>query len=314
MKRFITLFVIIAISATSLFAQKADPDGTYMFAQRDGQDLFLDFYKPSAAGIEKASGKEMPTIIFIFGGSFSHGSRDADSHRRWFQMMIDEGYSVASIDYRLGMKDVRNAGVNMQFIKNLQHAIDIAVEDLYAATNFLIDNHEELGINPEMLVPAGSSAGAITALQAEWHISNADKQASVLPEGFNYAGVMAFSGAVLSMNGKVKFGKSACPLGLFHGTVDKMVPYNKISLAGIHFDGSSYLEKSLKKNRRTYHIYRYADHGHEVSISMPWMMREILEFLDEEVIRKVGSSSDTTVDDSPMPTPDWAKADFKTLY
>lgn len=314
MKRTIASIVILFTSAVLLFAQRADPDGTYMFAQREGQDLFLDFYKPSEAGLEKAAGKEMPTLIFIFGGSFSHGSRDADSHRRWFQMMLDEGYSVASIDYRLGMKDVSNAGVNMQFIKALQHAIDIAVEDLYAATNFLIDNHDELGINPEMLVPAGSSAGAITALQAEWHISNGDKEAAILPAGFNYAGVMAFSGAVLSMHGKVKFGKAACPLGLFHGTADKMVPYNKISVMGLHFDGSSFLERSLRKSKRTYHLYRYADHGHEVSISMPWMMREILGFLDEEVIRKVGSSSDTTVDDSPMPTPDWAKADFKALY
>lgn len=53
------------------------PDGTYMFAQRDTCDLFLDVYEPAPGSMTSFEGKEKPTILFMFGGGFTQESATA---------------------------------------------------------------------------------------------------------------------------------------------------------------------------------------------------------------------------------------------
>ena len=74
-------------------------------------------------------------------------------------------------------------------------------------------------------------------MQAEYEISNGTPWASVLPEGFNYAGVMSFAGAILSREGKVDYEKAPCPTLMMHGTSDVLVPYKQIAVLNLGFFG-----------------------------------------------------------------------------
>ena len=44
------------------------PSGTYLYAQRDTCDLFMDVYNPAPGSITAIDGVQKHSIIFIFGG------------------------------------------------------------------------------------------------------------------------------------------------------------------------------------------------------------------------------------------------------
>ena len=148
--------ILIAAAAIAAFlccseakAQDISPDGTYLFAQRDTCDLYLDLYRPTKGSETTFQGKKKPAIIFMFGGGFTSGERNNPRYQIWFKQMNDLGYSVISIDYRLGLKGTSKVGVAQ--VNVLDKAIHIAVEDLFSATKFIIDNAEQLGIPKQVL-------------------------------------------------------------------------------------------------------------------------------------------------------------------
>jgi acetyl esterase/lipase len=224
MKRISILVMALFSALISLKAEEPviTPDGTYMFERRDTCDLFLDVYNPAKGSQTMLMDKEKPTIIFMFGGGFIAGERNNKSYSKWFNEMKNDGYRIVSIDYRLGLKGSKKVGIAQ--VNVLDKAIHMAVEDLFSATNFMIENAESLGINPENIVISGSSAGAITVMQAEYEVCNKTSWAEVLPEGFNYTGVMSFAGAILSREGKVDYRNRPCPTLMLHGTADGLVP------------------------------------------------------------------------------------------
>ena len=63
-------------------AQTIEPDGTYMFVQRDTCDLFMDVYNPKKGSQTTFQGKQKPTILFMFGGGFIRGTRDNKDYHR----------------------------------------------------------------------------------------------------------------------------------------------------------------------------------------------------------------------------------------
>lgn len=284
------LFCLIAsvtfIAAYSASAETAipEPDGTYLFVSRDTCDLYLDIYNPAAGSETTFDGKEKPTILFMFGGGFIQGSRDDASYGKWFRMLTENGYRVISIDYRLGLKGSSKVGVAQ--VNVLDKAIHMAVEDLFSATLFIIDNSGQLGVDPDNIVISGSSAGAISVMQAEYEICNATSWASVLPEGFNYAGVMSFAGAILSREGKVDF--KACtpaPTLMLHGTADGLVPYRQIALFNLGFFGGGKLVERFAKYDCNYNMYHFMDYGHEVAGSMDTTFDLQRDFLEKNVMQ-----------------------------
>ena len=282
----ITLMAIAGIGTEAILAQEHSitPDGTFMYAKRDTCDLFMDVYDPAEGSIREAYGIEKPTVIFMFGGGFIHGTRDDADYHKWFRMMTGNGYRVISIDYRLGLKGSDKVGVAQ--VNVLDKAIHMAVEDLFSATNFILDNADQLGVNPSNIVISGSSAGAISVMQAEYEIANATQWASVLPAGFNYAGVMSFSGAILSREGKVDFKKSPCPTLMLHGTSDELVPYDQIKVFNLGFFGGGKLVERFKKYGLNYNMYHFTDYGHEIAGSMDTTLDLQLKFLETNVMQK----------------------------
>ena len=279
MKKTLTLIAFIFVAVNILSAQ---PD-TYMFEKRDTCDLFLDIYNPAEGSRTTYKDKEKPTILFMFGGGFIRGTRNDESYLPWFKAMTEDGYRIISIDYRLGLKGSNKVGVAQ--VNVLDKAIHMGVEDLFSATRFICDNAETLGINPSDIVIAGSSAGAIIAMQAEYEICNKTSWTEVLPEGFRYAGVMSFSGAILSREGKVDYKvHTPAPTLMLHGTADELVPYKQIAFFNLGFFGGGKLVERFKKFGYNFNMFHFIDYGHEVASSMNTTMDLQKRFLETNVI------------------------------
>ncbi|MGN0191495.1 MAG: alpha/beta hydrolase [Candidatus Cryptobacteroides sp.] len=234
-------------------------DATYLYAEKDGEELYMDIYESAVAE------EELPTLIYLFGGGFIRGSRNEDYLMPFFSALNDRGYRVVSIDYRLGLKGKGKVGLST--VDNLDKAIHLVVEDLFSATCFLADNREELGIDTDNLVIMGSSAGAISVLQSEYEICNGTDCASVLPDGFNYRGVISLAGAVLSRNGALRYATAPAPMLLFHGTADDVVDYKQIRFFKLGWYGSDTIAKVCSRNGYNYCIYRFKDARHEIADS-----------------------------------------------
>jgi acetyl esterase/lipase len=285
MKKLIFSLLILIAGILTASAQNTilEPDGTYMYVRRDTCDLFMDVYNPAKGSETTIMGKEKPAIIFMFGGGFIRGTRDDRSYNSWFRMLTDNGYSVISIDYRLGLKGSTKVGIAQ--VNILDDAIHMAVEDLFSATNFILENADQFGIKADNLVISGSSAGAITAMQAEYEIANRTSWASVLPEGFNYAGVMSFSGAILSRKGPVKYETAPCPTLMLHGTADKLVPYKQIAFFNLGFYGGGKLVQRFQKYGYDYNMFHFIDYGHEIAGSMYSTLDLQMDFLEKNVVQ-----------------------------
>ena len=285
MKTIISAVLMTVSAALTVQAKETpiSPDGTYLFVQRDTCDLYLDVYNPAKGSQTSINGKTKPTVVFMFGGGFIQGTRDDESYNDWFKMLTQHGYRVVSIDYRLGLKGSNKVGIAQ--VNVLDKAIHMAVEDLFSATNFMIDNAESLGIDPSNIVISGSSAGAISVMQAEYEVCNRTSWASVLPADFKYAGVMSFSGAILSRKGKVKYAEAPCATLMLHGTADALVPYKQIAFFNLGFFGGGKLVERFKKFDYNYNMYHFIDYGHEIAGSMETTLDLQLKFLENNVMQ-----------------------------
>ena len=172
---------------------------SYIYALKDSNQLGLDIY--TSRGNDSSSKK--PCILFIFGGAFITGHRDDSIYYKYFNRLVENNYILVSISYRLGLKGVQH--VSKYNTRPLQKAIEMAVEDVYDATNWLIANANRLGIDTSKIILSGTSSGAITALESDFYKRNEIHASNKLSPTFEYAGVLAFSGAILSFNWGLKY-------------------------------------------------------------------------------------------------------------
>jgi len=281
---FSSLFIVILFSSLSSTGQivlqdKKDHVETKTFSQTDSGTLKLDIYYRGKITDTK------PTVLFIFGGGFVMGRRDSKLFDQYFNTLIANQYKVVSVDYRLGLKGKKfPSPFNTS---NLKAAIDTATTDVFTATAYLIKNAKELGIDTAMIILSGSSAGAITALHADYNKRNATALSTKLPGNFQYKGVISFSGAILSYQGAPKYAIPPAPTMFFHGTADKLVPYNKVRLLNRGFFGSKYLAKTFKKNHYPYYFQYVQDMGHEIAGSpMTENLPDILWFINHYILKQ----------------------------
>ncbi len=304
-KSILTLLGIIFLSFTMIAQETYQPTTTRLFATKDRQELYLDDYDATPGSATTLDGKSKPTIVFMFGGGFITGTRNDKFYMPWFKKLNDAGYEVVSIDYRLGMKGVKTSG-GVSSAKAFRKAAQIAAEDLFSATAYLIDHGDELGIDPNNLVTSGSSAGAIAVLEADWLLNNG-RATEWLPEGFRYAGVMPFAGAIISVEGTPSYKTPPAPTAFFHGTDDKIVNYKQIHILKWGIFGSHRLARIFRKNGYSYNILRYNDHSHEIASTFISTFPEQIRFLETNVVRGLNRIVDSEIDD-----PEIYKGDLPT--
>lgn len=285
--------LLLLVPAMPLFSQEVKKE-TFCFAVKGDDTLKVDRYFCEDAVLVDGNGdslKKHPSLLFAFGGGFVGGERDNIRYVPFFEFLAREGCEVFSTDYRTGLKGLNSSNVNgaAGFASALVDAIYMAVEDYYDATGFILQKSEEWGIDPGAVIACGSSAGAITVLQAEYEICNGGELSARLPEGFNYAGVISFAGAVCTKGKPHWQGKTPCPIMLFHGDADSVVPFKKAAVLGIGLYGSKTIASTLQKLPAPYTFYISRASGHEMALLPITENRyDILSFIYTSVLRLYG--------------------------
>lgn len=252
---------------------------TYQYAERDTLNLYLDFYTPEHVHDSTIC------LVYVFGGGFIGGHRDGKWEKAYFEQLVDEGFMVASIDYRLGLKGAKNLGIFNT--EPLEKAVNMAVEDAIEAVAYLLDHAKELKVNRDYIMMVGSSAGAITSLQMDYVLCNGYLNSNILPDDFRLAGVVSYSGAIYSTEGKVKYrNHKPAPTMLFHGTADRLVPYKKISLFKLGFFGTDALVDRFEKFDYPYFARRFKDYGHSIAAAGPFTVDDLVWFCRHYVYDK----------------------------
>lgn len=305
----ITVLLVLALAA-SLPGRAQE---TYQYVQRDSCALYLDIWRPAAGAVTSLDGVRKPAILFVFGGGFIQGSRNDKFYHPWFKRLTDEGYTVISIDYRLGMKGYKvGKGLLGAYKASSQFLLaqQLGVEDVFSAVSFLDENREELDIDTKNLVLSGCSAGAIISLASAYAIANG--QTEGLPEGFGFKGVMSFAGAIISTSGKPVFKNAPCPLLLLHGTADAAVAYDHFGAFGRGIWGSSYLYKQLSQKGWPASIWRFEGNTHDVAVYMDYVWPIEQDFLEKDVMQGVARHIDATVQDPSLPV--WFSVSLDDIY
>ena len=293
----------------------ASAQETFLYAQKDTCSLYLDIYRPAASAQTCFEGVSKPAVMFVFGGGFTMGARNEAYFRDWFNTLNDNGYTVVSIDYRLGMKGYKMGKGLTGAVKSLGRFVasqQMGVEDVFSAVSYLAA-HPELGVPADNIVLAGSSAGAIISLACANAVANG--KAEGLPEGFRFKGVMSFAGGIISSKGAPSFASAPCPLLLFHGTADNAVAYRHYGAFGKGVWGSDYIASQLRKKGWNCCIWRFKGRAHDVAAYMShlWHIEKI--FLERNVMGNVPCDIDALVDDPSLPVwKEWGNISVEDMY
>lgn len=308
--------LILLLLCLSGIVMAQEPAGTYVFAERDGQELNLDIYYPVAGAQTDLDGIAKPTIMYVFGGGFVTGRRDDPYILPWLRQLTSDGYKVVCVDYRLGLKgqELKFDLLNLaKSAKKVKRAVDLGVEDVFSAIKFISDNSEALGIDPANIVISGSSAGAMISLSCELETCSPTERTAILPQGFRFKGVMSFAGAIMSDSGLPKYKSEPAPQLLFHGDKDDAVNYGKRAFGKLGFYGSSSLVKDVfAKHGYVYNICRYPGHNHDIAGSMEQTWPEQKRFLEANVIRGQKRIVDASIIDPVLPV--WQNITLDFIY
>lgn len=266
--KIIILILSLFLAGMTTFAQNMK---TYQYAERDSLQLYLDFYTPESVNDSTIC------LVYVFGGGFIGGHRDGAWEKAYFEQLVDEGFMVASIDYRLGLVGAKNLSIFNT--EPLAKAVYMATEDAILALSYLLEHAEELKINKEYIVMTGSSAGAITSLQVDYAMCNGFLNSDILPADFRLAGVIAYAGAIFSKEGKVQYrNREPVPTMMFHGTKDNLVSYKGISFFNVGFFGADALVKRFEKYDYPYYARRFEGYGHSVAVAGPLTIDDLKWF------------------------------------
>lgn len=283
---------------------------TYMFVERDSS-LCLDVYEPETPRADKAA------VLMAFGGGFFSGERNNDQMKRWAGSLLEHGFTVISIDYRLGFKDSAMVASHSRLLKLpdlFMHCIDIAVQDCAAAVAWVCSNAGMLDIDPSKLILTGSSAGAITILQLDYYRANSMSGASALPAGWKPVAVIPYSGGVMCRDSKLKYATDPAPTMLLHGTKDRIVTYKSIGLPfGKKMHGGKKMDKALTRQDIPHWFIRFDGIGHEVADWLPGSVDLFCTFVDLTLAGRI-TTLDATMTDSGLKPTAWAQMNMFQLY
>ena len=192
---------------------------SFTYFENDSTQLELDLFLPKNRDTLKS-----PLVIYVHGGGFMAGNRK-DGHRL-AKYLAERNIACATLSYTLSMEG-KGFGCKENLAEKIK-AIQIAANQVWESTAFLLSKSVELNIDPSKVFIAGSSAGAETVLHAAfWDREQMHLYGIILDNEFKYAGVIAGAGAIMDLNLINK--TNAIPLMAFHGDEDLLVPYKVAS-------------------------------------------------------------------------------------
>ncbi|MEP4535373.1 MAG: alpha/beta hydrolase [Cyclobacteriaceae bacterium] len=203
------LFFIAFFICVSAFSQSnALKKETLIYEDTLGLDVYYS----------KSDKTPRPLLVYVHGGGFSGGERDHPDHIRFCQRYAERGWTTATISYHLTRKG-KGFSCDAPTQEKIS-TIKTAAQNTHQAIAFLIDRADKYRIDPSRVVLVGSSAGAEAVVQAVyWR----ETMKGILPEDFEYAGVVSMAGALIDINWITE--ETAIPAAFYHGTCDPLVPY-----------------------------------------------------------------------------------------
>lgn len=185
------------------------------------EKLYLDLYTPAG---DTATGR--PLMIFIHGGGFYIGDKniiggeygDPQAAFGWGSYFAKRGYVVMSINYRMADHLVKAGDADAEQI------ILMGKSDVYAAVRYARLHASEYGIDPNRIVLAGNSAGAVLALYGAYTTSNVGDNTSNAGPSNQVQAAVSLAGAILPQTAGA-ITAPVVPAIMFHGDQDTTVPY-----------------------------------------------------------------------------------------
>jgi poly(3-hydroxybutyrate) depolymerase len=163
----------------------------------------FDLYRPKTDGVTLR-----PLIIWMHGGGFKFGSKEAAGVRVWCSSFARRGFLCAAIDYRLGNK-------SLQFTYNeLVTNCYRGVQDVRTALAFFKAHAALWGIDTTRIILAGNSAGGMLAIQTVY---------SNDPATTGVAAIVNFWGGIFDT---AWLRNARVPIVSVHGVQDGIVPYD----------------------------------------------------------------------------------------
>jgi acetyl esterase/lipase len=230
--------------------------GSKDVAGKRNRSTLFDLYQPKddGAGIR-------PLIIWMHGGGFKFGSKEAAGTQLWSTTFAHRGYVCATINYRMGSKDLR-----FHFNDLVKGCYD-AVQDAKTAIAWFRANAARLRIDTNRIVLAGNSAGGMIALQAAYSsnaemlglIGNDDSGlVSHTIDAGHIAAVVNFWGGIFHIDW---LKNARVPIVSVHGKKDKIVPYDH---KGYPLYGSFAIHRTADSLHIPNQLKTYDDYSHEL--------------------------------------------------
>jgi len=129
--------VVMIVLILVVLAGSAGVERDVVYRTVAGIDLKMDLYYPQTGSVP------YPAVIYVHGGGWTSGSKTGGAGMRDVPTLLDHGYVVAAIDYRLAP----------------EWRFPAQIEDVSCAVRYLRVHAEEFGIDPERIGAYGGSAG-----------------------------------------------------------------------------------------------------------------------------------------------------------
>lgn len=262
----------------SLYSYKKVTSETHEFTTINDEKLAFDYYRSAE------SKGQLPLVICVHGGGFVSGERDSKGLVYFAKRLAARGYAVASVSYRLTMKEV-GFGCDIT-AEEKKKAIDGASSDILRSLEHILSKDSIFKVDRNKVVLLGSSAGAETVLNLAFMT---DYSAAL--KDFKFAGLVSMAGAIMDITAINE--QSKIPVQLFHGTGDPTVPY---SAASHHYClgndpgylmlyGGSAIAERLRGLGEAYYFYSVTGGAHEWA-GKPFNLcfNEIVDFLFNDVV------------------------------
>jgi len=140
-------FLFSAISPALLRAAPTEPQ-TRVYKNADGCEIKADIFAPIGSG-------RKPVAVSIHGGALIMGSRKLPPDARVLRALLDAGFGVVSIDYRLAPET----------------KLPAIIEDVQDAFRWIRANSPEFRLDPDRLAVCGGSAGGYLTLMTGFAVT-----------------------------------------------------------------------------------------------------------------------------------------------